>query len=816
MKYFLSLLFSLLLLPLNAVEQQSVAIFTYKVYGADPWDPDSVKKGLNGSEEAIVYLSEKLAKAGYKVTVFANPPQDSVHSKIVANPRYLDTAAHDGSKFDHAIAWRMPYNGPLLKELAKKVYLWPHDIFVGQPLTPEQIAAFDDVIWLSEWQRKQWSEKNPGLEKFKSICGNGINPDQFPVIKEKKNPHSCIYGSNYARGLEILLDIWPNIKKEVPDATLDIYYGWQHWGLLSAEKEAKLRKQVLDLASMDVKEHGSVSHEELNEAYAQAAVWAYPCTDTEVFCITALRAQLSGALPAIIQRAALGETVQSGFSCDTPTHYQETLLKALKESEKISLEERKKMGEFILKNHTWEQVAKRCHNIFQRSSNVILEKDENCPLCSYFLAESLLEKGEKELALAEFLKRTKLGGNQVQLFKANLKAAHLMREMNYPPPQVIEVYNAAQKIAPDSIEPKFYLSQLHNQLGHYSFSYEILKESKKEQGPAWIMDWGWTRQLALTCFHLEKFKEAEELFTKLKDNKKLPSWYKKEALSYCRLSSEKATTTSKDEKKVLLAILARNKAHVLPLFLKCIDNLEYDKKLITVYINTNNNKDNTVELLENWMKQNKLKYAEVVYDHHEIEIDDSAPHAWTEGRVRHLAKIRAESLRKTKEYGCDYYFVADIDNFVTPCTLRELIKKDKPIIAPMLKAIPEPSDFYSNFFYEISENGYFKDHPNFFKILHREMTGTFKVPVVHCTYLVKAEYIDKLVYEDGTNAHEFIIFCKSARKHNIDQYICNEKDFGLFLNFFGDPGKLTLEDEKIAFDSFLEMYRDLKLVGALM
>ena len=79
---------------------------------------------------------------------------------------------------------------------------------------------------------------------FTKIFGNIVNPDQFESIQERKNPYACIYGSNYAQGLEILLDHWPEIKRQFPRASLDIYYGWQHWAMLAPEKEAKMRLQI--------------------------------------------------------------------------------------------------------------------------------------------------------------------------------------------------------------------------------------------------------------------------------------------------------------------------------------------------------------------------------------------------------------------------------------------------------------------------------------------------------------------------------------------------------------------------------------------
>lgn len=251
---------------------------------------------------------------------------------------------------------------------------------------------------------------------------------------------------------------------------------------------------------------------------------------------------------------------------------------------------------------------------------------------------------------------------------------------------------------------------------------------------------------------------------------------------------------SPKDKTVLLAILARNKAHILPKYLECLDHLEYNKKLITVYINTNNNEDNTQEILEQWAEKNKDVYRLIEFENHEVKgMSSSRPHEWTPERFKVLATIRNKSLQKAKEHKTDYYFVVDCDNFITPFTLSHLVRKDKPIIAPMLRAVPEPNDAYSNYFCDVSETGYYKNHPDYSKILHRQMIGTFKVPVVHCTYLIKSKYLDKLNYIDNTEDYEFVIFSRTARDNHVDQYICNEKNFGVLLHFYND---LSLEEEK--------------------
>lgn len=338
----------------------TIAIITGKIQGGKPWDPDSIHSGITGSEEAVIYISQKLAQLGHRVVVLAEVPPNSPHSAKWANPRFVDFSFDDGSFFDVAISWRLPEIAALLKTRARKVYFWPHDFCSGR-FSESEIKGFDDVLWLSQSQRAQWISVNPAFSQFTQIFGNAINPEQFRAIEERSNPYSCIYASSYERGLEVLLDVWPIVKKLYPRATLDIYYGWPKVGFqfLLPIQEGKLRSSIASLGFLAVHEHGLVSHEELTRAYERASFWTYPCTTLaiETFCISALRAQFAGAIPVIIKGTALYETVPHGYFCLDKKEYLTTLLQAMADAEKISLEDRKKQRKFILEKYTWEKIA---------------------------------------------------------------------------------------------------------------------------------------------------------------------------------------------------------------------------------------------------------------------------------------------------------------------------------------------------------------------------------------------------------------------------------------------------------------------------
>ena len=61
--------------------------------------------------------------------------------------------------------------------------------------------------------------------------------------------------------------------------------------------------------------------------------------------------------------------------------------------------------------------------------------------------------------------------------------------------------------------------------------------------------------------------------------------------------------------RVLVAILAKQKEKALPLFLRCIEELDYPKSSIVLYVRTNNNTDRTEQILRDWIARVGSSYA---------------------------------------------------------------------------------------------------------------------------------------------------------------------------------------------------------------
>ncbi len=242
----------------------------------------------------------------------------------------------------------------------------------------------------------------------------------------------------------------------------------------------------------------------------------------------------------------------------------------------------------------------------------------------------------------------------------------------------------------------------------------------------------------------------------------------------CTLRSEEAVNRT-----IFAGVVVKNYDELIPLFLKSIDNLDYDKKLIQIQFDLTSTSEETQRALSEWSLKNKSSYQNITTVHHTLPDQQSL-----EEKNRFFGEIKDGYLAKTKELKTGYCFILSSDVFLLPRTLKYLIEQDKPVIAPLLRPIPEAADAFRNFFADVTESGYYKEHPVYNPIAHRQSLGTFIVPCVSFAYLIKSDLCQELSFTKNFSDWEFLAFSKNARESQIDQYICNEREFGSFLHFY--------------------------------
>lgn len=231
--------------------------------------------------------------------------------------------------------------------------------------------------------------------------------------------------------------------------------------------------------------------------------------------------------------------------------------------------------------------------------------------------------------------------------------------------------------------------------------------------------------------------------------------------------------------KIMLAILAKQKEATLPLYLRCIEALDYPKSAIALYIRTNNNTDRTGAILLDWVERVGSQYASVEFDGSDVAapVQQYGVHEWNATRFKVLGHIRRVSLQKAIDAACDFYFVVDVDNFIRPSTLRDLVTLNLPIVGPLLRH-EAPENPYSNYHHAIDANGYFANSEEYYWLLNQRIRGVAEVQVIHCTYLIRRDCLPALRYDDGSQRHEYVIFSASARAAHIPQYLDTRQVYG--------------------------------------
>lgn len=298
---------------------------------------------LGGSESACLGLARALKARGHDVYCFTTklhhgaPKVDQAgvwwyrSSDIPAVSRFVD--------WDVFVALRLPFVFNLGIQAGFRI-LWNQDLLVGEPSKNQTMAlawAYDAVVYVSEYHRKQWEGVCHELTPIGWVTKNGYDPALVPK-DVTKNPHQIIHISRPERGLRPLLAMWPELKKRHPQAELKIarynsMYDAGGWGQVCAAFDRDVQRVAAEVGGLTYL--GELGKPALYQAIAESAVMWYPgvVDFAETSCIAAIESQACGTPFVGSWKGALPETVPSGVllpgNADTDRDYQEQSLRAV-------------------------------------------------------------------------------------------------------------------------------------------------------------------------------------------------------------------------------------------------------------------------------------------------------------------------------------------------------------------------------------------------------------------------------------------------------------------------------------------------------
>ncbi|XP_055314673.1 glycosyltransferase 25 family member [Sitodiplosis mosellana] len=259
-------------------------------------------------------------------------------------------------------------------------------------------------------------------------------------------------------------------------------------------------------------------------------------------------------------------------------------------------------------------------------------------------------------------------------------------------------------------------------------------------------------------------------------------------------SNEVPSTTDVDQKKpptILIATLFRNKAHIMPLFFTYLNRIEYPKDRITLWIRSDHNEDETMEVLNQWLYKwsNAYHHVDIEYDNTtKLRDSEISQTHWSNERYLDVIRMKEEALNYGRKIWADYVFFFDADVLLTrPTTLLELIHLDVPIVAPMLLS----DGLYSNFWGGMTPEYYYQRTTEYKTIYNYDQRGQFDVPMVHSAVLINLndKRSDTLTFNKTKLGARFLLSDHDLALIPTDDIII----FALSANYSQMPLKISNE-----------------------
>ncbi|WP_017661316.1 O-linked N-acetylglucosamine transferase family protein [Baaleninema simplex] len=299
------------------------------------------QRPMGGSQSAVCYLAEQLAKRGLEVFLVNYTKTAKVSRGVTCLPIRSDEARTLMPTVDVLVVASNPDLGarvqPFLRPHTPMV-LWTQHAHDQESVTdlhnPIIRDSYRRFALVSDWQKQQYCEQFSIDAQRVRVTRNaippvfeGIFPKNSSILAAKSKPPVLVYTSTPFRGLDVLLEAFPSIRNAIPGTRLQVFSSMKVYQVDRTLDESRYGGLYrLCQETEGVEYVGSVPQPQLKDYLKAASVLAYPNTFAETSCISVMEALASGCRVVTSALAALPETMAGfGESIEIPNACQESL-----------------------------------------------------------------------------------------------------------------------------------------------------------------------------------------------------------------------------------------------------------------------------------------------------------------------------------------------------------------------------------------------------------------------------------------------------------------------------------------------------------
>ena len=296
--------------PDNTKEIKNILIFAG--FGVINWNYTyGLHNALGGSERAVNYLASCFPK-DYRIYISGNVGEETIGNVTYVNLTNIRQLINSTSFHTVIISRYIAFFDMFPQTITKQYFIWAHDTSLSsygtnksdKQLIEENYDKIDGLVCLTKWHVEHLLKQYPLLKDKVNIINNGINPEMFNLPVEKVK-NRFVYTSCSERGLERLLQLWPSILENIPDATLHI----SSYNSFPCHDLDRRLEPTIKYYNTSITHHGKLNQPELYKLMCSSEYWLYPTSWPETSCITALEMLSSGVLCLFYDYAGLTETI---------------------------------------------------------------------------------------------------------------------------------------------------------------------------------------------------------------------------------------------------------------------------------------------------------------------------------------------------------------------------------------------------------------------------------------------------------------------------------------------------------------------------